>query len=399
MKNATGILYLTSARLPTEKAHGFQIVKMCEAFTDLARVKLVHPHRRQPPHMRTVGDIWSFYDLKQAFEVSELGNLDVVRAEKVLSPSLYRAAFFLHSLLWGLRAAIYARKEKAQINYTRDVAIAYWLTRIGLPTIFEAHSIPARARLWLFNGLSRSSSLLRVVALTSFLGERLTKLGILKEKIVIAPDAVDPDDFANLPSPVLCRKQLGLPTDSFFLGYVGQFQTMGREKGIPDLIRALAYFDNGRSPHLLCVGGPLHLVPGYLKIASREGISADLLTFIDYVPQREVRYWIRSCNAVAIPFPAEQHYAYYASPLKLFEYMASGVPIIASRLPSLEEILVHEHNALLVEPDNPEMLAGAVRRLRSDPELGRRLAEQARQKVASHTWRSRAVKILDALPC
>ena len=394
-----GILYLSNARLPTEKAHGFQIVKMCEAFADHARVKLVHPYRRQRPHIRTAGDIWNFYNLKQTFEVCRLGNLDVACVEKVLPLPLYRGVFFLHSLLWGLRAAVYARKEKASINYTRDLVIAFWMARLGQPTIFEAHSIPARARLWLLRGLSRSSSLLRVVALTSFLGERLTKLGISREKITIAPDAVDPDDFANLPSPVLCRKRLGLPADSFFLGYVGRFQTMGREKGIPDLIRALAYFDNGDAPHLLCVGWPLNAVPDYLEVASQQGISENLLTFIDYVPKRKVPYWVRSCNVVVIPFPAEQHYAYYASPLKLFEYMASGVPIIASRLPSLEEILVHEHNALLVEPNNPEMLAGAVRRLRADPEFALQLAEHARREVASHTWRSRAVKILDGLPC
>lgn len=398
-KNTTGILYLANARLPTDKAHGFQIVKMCEAFAHLTRVKLIHPCRRQPPHMRNAGDVWKFYDLKQGFEVVELGNLDIVRAENILPPSLYRGAFLFHSLVWGLRAAVYAQKEKAEINYTRDVATAYWLTRIGLPFIFEAHSIPARARLWLLKRLGSASSLLRVVALTSFIRERLVELGIPEGKIVVAPDAVDPDDFANVPSPFLCRQRLGLSTDSFILGYVGRFQTIGREKGIPDLIRALKFFENGDSPHVLCVGGPLNMVPGYLKIASQEGISAKLLTFVDYVPQREVPYWIRSCDAVAIPFPAEEHYSYYTSPLKLFEYMASGVPIIASRLPSLEEILVHENNALLVGPNNPEMLAGAVARLRSDPELGRRLAGQAREQVASHTWRSRVRKVLDGLPC
>lgn len=393
------ILYLASARLPTEKAHGFQIMKMCEAFSGFAEVRLIHPIRHQPPDMRNV-DIWDFFGLKPTFTVTSLRNVDVVRAENVLPAGLFRGVFFLHSLLWGLYVALHAQKVKAHVNYTRDLSIAFWLTRMGLPTVLEAHSVPARARVWLLRRIGSTPSLLRVAALTSYIGDRIATLGVRPDKIAIVPDAVDLKTFADVPDRPVCRGQLGLSKKAFIVGYIGRFHTIGREKGIADLIRALSWLKNrnGGSPNLLCVGGPMHMISAYQELARNEGVPEEHLKFLDRVPHSKIPYWIRSCDVVTIPFPQEEHFSYFTSPLKLFEYMAAEVPIVASRLPSLQEILIDERNALLVEPENPEMLARALARLQSDSELAKRLASQARKDVAAHTWELRAKDVLEGLP-
>jgi glycosyltransferase involved in cell wall biosynthesis len=79
--------------------------------------------------------------------------------------------------------------------------------------------------------------------------------------------------------------------------------------------------------------------------------------------------------------------------LKLFEYMASGRPIVASDLPSIREVLTDDHNALLVEPGNPQALTAAIRRLKADPGLGERLTRQALDDVRQYTWERRAAKL------
>jgi len=83
----------------------------------------------------------------------------------------------------------------------------------------------------------------------------------------------------------------------------------------------------------------------------------------------------------------------YTSPLKLFEYMAAGRPIVASDLPSLREVLSHSHNAWLVPPDDPAALAGALCTVRDDPALGSRLAAQASADIAAYTWDGRARRL------
>ena len=98
-------------------------------------------------------------------------------------------------------------------------------------------------------------------------------------------------------------------------------------------------------------------------------------------------------DALVIPFPDEPHYALYASPLKLFEYMASGRPIIASDLPALREVL-NDRNSLFFKPDNAADLARAVKMLKSSQMLGYHLSQQALADVKNYTWDKRAQRIL-----
>jgi glycosyltransferase involved in cell wall biosynthesis len=81
----------------------------------------------------------------------------------------------------------------------------------------------------------------------------------------------------------------------------------------------------------------------------------------------------------------------------MFEYMAARVPIVASDLPALREVLRHDDNALLVPPGDPAGLAQGLTTVLADPALADRLATRARQDVARHTWQERAGRILRGL--
>ena len=103
---------------------------------------------------------------------------------------------------------------------------------------------------------------------------------------------------------------------------------------------------------------------------------------------------MKAADVLVIPFPNKPHYAFYASPLKLFEYMASGRPIIASDLPALREVL-NDKNALFFRPEDTTDLARAVKMLKSSPMLGYHLSRQALADVKEYTWGKRAKKILE----
>jgi glycosyltransferase involved in cell wall biosynthesis len=114
------------------------------------------------------------------------------------------------------------------------------------------------------------------------------------------------------------------------------------------------------------------------------------------LPPVEVAARLRDAGVLLLPNPASAVASAFNSPLKLFEYMASGRPIVASDLPSFREILTDGHNAVLVEPGNARALAAGIRRIMEDAELGERLARQALEDVRGYTWARRAEK-LDAL--
>ena len=391
------LVYLTEARLPTEKAHGYQICKMCEAFAlNGAHVKLFRPRRWQSNPKLRQSTVFAYYGIRPIFEVHSLPNVDTVRLNLIIPDRWFAPLFFAHTFLWSLFATLIVRREAAEVYYTRSAAIAYWLTRLGLPTVYEAHVIPKRGNRWLLRRIAKLPGFRLSVALTSFIREGLVEIGFPADKVVVLPDGVDLSLFADLPSKDVCRRQLGLPLDRPIIGYIGRFRTMEKEKGIPELVQAIGKLPlmNGKEPLLLCVGGPMDAVPAYLELARRLHVPESRLKFVDRVPNAEVPLWIRACDVATIPWPWTEFSAYFTSPLKLFEYMAAKVPIVATDLPSIREVLQHKENAWLVEPSNPQALAEGIHAVLENPRLARRLAEYARQEAEKYTWKNRAAAIL-----
>ncbi|MHC4215352.1 MAG: glycosyltransferase family 4 protein [Planctomycetota bacterium] len=343
--------------------------------------------------------VFDYYGILPVFEVSTLPHLDVIPLQRFFPGSIFKSVYFSHGLLWGLRTALLARRQHADLYYTRDSETAFWLVRLHLPTVYEAHVVPRLGQRWLLKQIVPRGAMRLLVVLTSFIKTGFVEIGCPEQKIIVSPDGVDLSLFDGLPSREECRKRLGLPLDRVIIGYIGRFQTMGMEKGIPQLVQAMQYVKpvEGKEPLLLCVGGPLNVIPAYLALARSCGAVERRLRFIDRVSNIEVPFWIRACDVATIPWPWNDFSAYYTSPLKLFEYMGAGTPIVASDLPSLREVLRHGENAWLVEPGNPEELAQGLQRILSDRILAQKLAQEARQDVVQYSWQKRAATILNRL--
>jgi glycosyltransferase involved in cell wall biosynthesis len=120
---------------------------------------------------------------------------------------------------------------------------------------------------------------------------------------------------------------------------------------------------------------------------------ASRITFTGPVPPPDVAPRLRDADVLVLPNRTSAISTTFTSPLKLFEYMASDRPIVASDLPSFREILRDGENALLVEAGNPQALVAGITRIKDDPELGARLARQAAADVRDYTWTRRADRL------
>ena len=401
MPNIQRLIYIANARLPTEKANGYQICKMCEAFSRHVSVLLLYPYRRQAylPLQRI--RFLDYYGLKKPFHSRQLKNLDISSLEKVTPKRFYQILILVQRMIWGFYSVCVARRIKADCYYTRNIQVAYWLAKFKLPTVYEAHTLPRGAQRLLLKALAKMSTLKLVVVLTKFIKQGLVDMGYDEKKIMVLSDGVDISMFDNLPSRDECRIRLGLPSDRTIVGYIGRFQTLGIEKGIAELIQAikevdLTYLGRGE-PLLLCVGGPMELIPSYLDYAHSLSVPLHRLQFNDRVPNEEVPLWIRACDVVTIPWPWTEFSAYFTSPMKLFEYMAAGVPIVATDLPAIREILTHRESCWLVEPDNPQALAQGITCLLKDEYLCDRLTYHARLLAKKYTWQQRTQEVLNRL--
>jgi glycosyltransferase involved in cell wall biosynthesis len=116
--------------------------------------------------------------------------------------------------------------------------------------------------------------------------------------------------------------------------------------------------------------------------------------FKGFVTHTLVPEYLLASDVLLMPYSRKCENVEWMSPLKLFEYMTSGCPIVATDLPALRKHLDNGRNALLVQPDDPGALGGGIKTIMNDRIYGSRLAEAARQDVSNYTWYNRAREIL-----
>ena len=398
------LIYAANARIPGEKAHPYQIVQMCEAFAKAgADVTLLYASRRNPPSLRTT-DIWGFYGVERVFAAERIACLDVYPVAERLPGRVARLwtrfAALLATFTYTLALMLRLAREREAVIYSRDslplALIAFLWPRRARRLYFEAHTYPAtRAGLRLRRYLARRIG--GFIVITRHLRERYAALGVPPERLLVAHDGFRQARFAIEGDRAHWRRRIGWPEGAFIVGYMGRFHTLGMEKGLGDLAGAVCRLAGDASPRpvrLGLVGGPAERVDALREQIAARGLPPDLILYAGQVPPADVPGYLRAFDVCTMPFPWTEHFAYYASPMKLFEYMASGSPVLATDLPSTAEILRDGENGLLVPPGDVDALAGALRRLRDDPALGERLAAQALRDVQACTWEARARRIL-----
>ena len=237
----------------------------------------------------------------------------------------------------------------------------------------------------------------RIAVVSHQLGDRLISEGVDAQKIDVVPNGVDPSEFDAaargdaLPPRDVIRAGLGL-SDAFVVGFAGSLKPW---HGVDVLLQAFAALtDRDPAAHLLLVGsGP---AAAELRAAVAEMALEHRVTFTGAVPHDEVPKFLRAMDVAVAPFlPLED---FYFSPIKLFEYMASGTCVIASRLGQIAEVIEDNVDGLLCRPGDVQDLAEQLDRARRSPALRAELGLRARTKVLDrYTWRHTAEALVDCV--
>lgn len=391
------LLYCANIRVPTEKAHGLQIMQNCEAFADAgADVTLWVARRWDTSQMSQVRDPWSHYGVKRNFTLRRLPTIDLISLVPERTDAIARMVFGIQLITYTMAVLVLALFARADVYYSRDVPtlLALSLVKPRRALAYEAHNLArGGAGRWLQRQTVRRCG--SVFAVTCKLADDLIALGADPARTQVAHDGVRRERFANLPTQVEARKMLGWSEDTFVVGYVGRLHTMTMDKGIGLLVDALAQI-GGTS--IALVGGPDDMAEALKRQWIERGQPEERFLYAGQVTPERVPLYLSGFDVCAMPFPWTEHFAYYASPIKLFEYMAARRAIVASDLPSTAEVLTDGESALLVPPSDVDVLAAAIARLRDDPDLRERLAAKAYELVMRHyTWEARAKSILEQI--
>lgn len=371
------VIYVGSPELFSKGASAIHIMKMCQAMGRLGiETELLLPLDRNK------SEIYEYYGIVDNFK---------------LTPFPYFKNTSARNIAHGILSSVYTkfRRRDVDLVVTRNIVFTYLSTSFlfNIPTVYDAHHPPVKGASRLFNSFKDSKSLVRFSTNSRGLGEIYLKRGLPEEKLVVAHNGVDLSRFGDPLSKSEARKLLGLPEDKKIVSYVGNIY---EGRGIELLIDAATLFPDV----LFEIVGGLQKEVDRLRAMARQK-NADNINFRGHVPHKDVPRYLYAADALVMPYTSGMTIkggtvaTDFTSPIKLFEYMASGRPIVATKIPSVMEILRDGENAVLVEPDNYNSLARGIEQVLNNQKTADKLANASRQDVARYSWETRAKKLLN----
>lgn len=365
-------LYIANIRLPTEKAHGIQIMKTCESLAMHGlRVVLLIPNRKN----KIKDNPFSFYSIMENFTIARGWCFDLINF-----PFFKKFFFWFETYTFYLSAKKYINKEQFEIFYTRDLFIAFMLTNQRKKVFYEVHNLPKKVKNKHKNTWNRVAGL---VAISNNIKKELVSFGVDEKKIIIARDAVEIDKFKVGETKNESRKKLNLPLKEKIALYTGHLYEW---KGADIFAESARFLPDVK---FYIVGGTEEDVKKFRKKFNNQNLQ-----IVGWKPHKDIPLWLNAADVLVLPNSAKERISsHYTSPMKMFEYMASGIPIVASKLSSVGEVL-NKGNCWLVEPDMPKDLAKKIYKSLVDKKTSSKLAKQAIADVADYSWEGRSEKII-----
>lgn len=373
--------YFINAAFPGPKAHHVQIAKMIDSFRDNSvEVSLVLRRFRK----NFTDDIRSFFGLKNEFEYERISSISFL-------PEYYDPyfRFSLGRKLESISGSPLAREES--VIYTRQ---AKWIGNIvrlrnrcgpgRFPkVVMEVHQGLNEG------GLAAVKLLDGVIVINPALKKDLTVRGVDPERILLAPTGVDLRTYEELSGRDVSgiRRELGLPTDSFIVGYTGHLY---HDRGIDTLIRSAKYLDD---KCLIVIAGGMDEDLKKVDQLIKNEKSGSKVRLLGRQSFSQIPFYQLASDVLVMPYSKKWRLQEWSSPMKLYEYMAAQRPIVSSDFQTIRDVL-DEDSCVFVAPDDPEKLAAAIRFCAENRDFSRSISKKAFQRAANFSWDDRAKRVI-----
>jgi len=370
------LIYLSASIIPSTSASSVHIIKMCHAFSKIGyETTLVIP--KIDFRLDAANNIYKDYNTEPNFSITRL---------PFLFPKNSRLRYLLSTLLFCVLISFVLIIKRPRIVYGRYLPGCFVSSLIGIPTIYESHSKVWEHRLenYLFLKMVHFKQLINVIVISHALkGMYLTRTPQVKNKIRVAHDAADPikdiKTVSHWPGRKTCLQ----------IGYIGSIYR-GRGMRLIDRISC-------QLPEM-----DFHIIGASIdefKNAINRKPASNIYCH-GRVPHSEISHYLNTCDILLAPFQKKvQIYGGggntvdFMSPLKIFEYMSSGKPIIVSDLPVLHEVL-NKETAMFAEAEDIQAWVKAIQAL-EDPKIRKEIGQNAKTRFSkSYTWEKRALRVL-----
>jgi glycosyltransferase involved in cell wall biosynthesis len=379
------ILYLHNAGIGSRAANLVQVVSMCSAFAQAGyrTVLVLHAERsHEAYHLKM---------LRERYDCDERVMLRIVHRK--LSGRLFKHI----NHLWYRRIVM---KEKPDLCFVRDPRYFTMTLKMGIPTLLELHNTRLHLGSRLLDRLfrmqvvkgARHPRCLGVITISKALNTFWETSGIPAERTLVLHDGVNPEMFSKTTDQAAAREALNLPSDRKIVVYTGNLQA---NRGIRYMLDLAQHF-----PDLLFVmagGEPAH-VDFYRQECQREQINN--IRFDGHQPHSQIPLYLSAADILLAMWSEQVPTIHYCSPLKVFEYMASGKPALFPGYRTILEVAEEGKDAFIATPDSPEGFRTTLQKiLDTDPGMIRSITDAAREKVLrKYTWKQRVGAIIEFIP-
>jgi len=373
----------------SRRANAYNTVKTCESLNSIRDldVTLVSTDRALISN-ESKRLFFDNFAVKNPFNVVSLRSIgNFFRSRKFFMSSKLEILF----ANLGLVKFIYKHRRNYELVYCRDpflFPVAFFAKRfLGKPLFFEIHAVLHRKiSQKLSETLAKNSN--GLIVISRGLKDYYQKLN--KNILVSFCSAAEPERFTIIKqSKEEIRDELELPRDKILLGYTGNLYRTGNNDsyGIEDIISSLPYLSN----QYLFVGvGKSGSNTLELESLANELSVSHKTLFIPWTSREIIAKYIRAFDILCIPSAGAQIGNW---PTKIFDYLASGRPIVAARTQAITEILNHEYNSILVDYKKPQSWSRAFVKLSSDKKLVQRIVARAIEDSKKYTWQNRGLDI------
>jgi glycosyltransferase involved in cell wall biosynthesis len=371
------IACITTSVVPSKTANSIQAMKVVHALHEIGH----DVHLWVPEFEKSTWDqIADIYGLKSRFEITWTRFLPISKQ---------------YDFCWKSVSA--ANRWGAQVVYTWALQAAVFAQMRELPTVMEFHDFPmGRIGPELFKIFAFSPQKKLSLCTTRALAEGMQErygFQFNPSELQIAPNGTETERYADLPSPSEARKTIGLP-DGFTVGYTGHFYA-GRGM---DLLTEIARLMP--EVNFLWVGGrPEDVSPWQGQLEKR---SIHNVTITGFIPNSRLPLYQAAADVLAMPYGKKisgssgGDISGVINPMKMFDYMAAGRPIVASDIAVFHEVL-DEKFAVFCESENPESWINAIRSLQHDPGIRESMGTLGGQEAEKYSWKNRAMETISKL--
>lgn len=364
------ILYLSNSKIPSRTANSIHVMKMCNAF-----VKNGHDvYLMCEQNGRITNETYDYYD-------TEKGSFKIY-------PFKYRKIKGLGRYIYSFHSKKLSSVVSPDLIYGRNLYSIFLCRNLNIPLIYESHSPPNnRIQLVIQKMLFENKNFRSLVVISAALKNEYVKTfgKIVEDKIIIAHDGADP----------VVRKEHDIITEVNKIGYIGHLYPGRGIELIGELSKSLPEHE-------------FHLVGGIeedIEYWKQKFYTRKNIIFHGYVPHSGIEEIRKKFDVLIAPYQKKVSVSggkgdtsKWMSPLKIFEYMSSGKPIISSDIKVLREVLENNYNSILCDPENTNEWINAIIKLSNDMELSNKIAKTAQNNFLNkYTWDVRAEKVLNKL--